>query len=95
MPPINLDQLLCVSWAKGGHNSGVVNHPSKPRYNHLVLNTDNLMDKQLAEFRSGSWWMTWKDFLVDKTGASIFPPKTGGGIRAAIEKAPGRYVQIR
>ncbi len=85
---------MCVL-GEGGHNVGVVNPPSKPRYNHLVLNTDNLMDKQLAEFRSGSWWMTWKDFLMDKAGASIFPPKTGGGFRAAIEEAPGRYVQIR
>ena len=85
---------MCVL-GEGGHNAGVVNPPSKPRYNHLLLNTDNLMDKQLAEFRSGSWWMTWNDFLMDRAGAPVLPPKIGGGLRAAIEGAPGRYVRIR
>ena len=85
---------MCVL-GEGGHNAGVVNPSSKPRYNHFVLNTDNLIDKQLAEFRSGSWWMTWNDFLMDKAGVSVLPPKRGGGLRAAIEEAPGRYVRIR
>ena len=44
---------MCVL-GEGGYNVGVVNPPSKPRYNHLVLNSDNLMEKQLAEFRSGA-----------------------------------------
>ena len=85
---------LCVL-GEGGHNGGVVNHPSKPRYNHFALNNDNLTNKQLAEFRSGSWWRTWHDFLTDRVGEPVLPPKTGGGIRAAIERAPGRYVRIR
>lgn len=84
---------LCVL-GEGGHNVGVVNPPGKRRYNHFILNTDNLTDKQLAEFRSGSWWMTWNDFLMVRAGKPVLPPKTGGGLRAGIEKAPGRYVRI-
>ena len=78
---------------EGGHNAGVITPPAKNRHHHYVLNSKDPFNKQSAEKREGSWWVTWNEFLLSYASDEVSPPKPGGGLRPVIEEAPGRYVK--
>jgi polyhydroxyalkanoate synthase len=78
---------------EGGHNAGVITPPAKNRHHHYILNPDDQFNKQSAEKRIGSWWVSWNKFLLSCAGNEVSPPKPGGGLRPIIEEAPGRYVK--
>ncbi len=88
--------------AGSGHIAGVVNPPAANKYQYWTSDTPQ---PSLAAFRAsaretkGSWWPDWAAWIVQQSPATV--PATGarqpgaGGIYAAIEDAPGRYVRLR
>jgi polyhydroxyalkanoate synthase subunit PhaC len=84
---------LTLVLGKGGHNSGVVNPPSHCRHDHVRLDLSDPLDLDHATQIQGSWWVSWRDFLVTTAGAMGGVIGPGGGIRPIIEPAPGRYVR--
>ncbi|WP_039455726.1 PHA/PHB synthase family protein [Candidatus Jidaibacter acanthamoebae] len=77
-----------------GHVAGVVNHPSKNKYNHWVnekydANPDTWFNN--AKEVAGSWWLDWDKWLEPKSGELVEPRKINA--KAAIEAAPGSYVK--
>ena len=83
---------ICVL-GEGGHNAGVISPPTNNRHDHYMLSGANPSDRQTAEKRNGSWWVSWNQFLLPQAGAKVRPPRPGGGLRPVIEVAPGRYVK--
>jgi polyhydroxyalkanoate synthase len=85
----------------GGHNSGIVNQPGKPRSRYLwshrpagafYVGPDDWLAE--AEPRQGSWWPEWKGWLADKSSGQAPPPGIGApelGL-PVLGAAPGTYV---
>lgn len=42
-----------------------------------------------------SWWTDWRDWLAERSGASVPPPPLGSDAYPAIADAPGTYVVER
>lgn len=91
--------------AGSGHIAGVVNPPAAGKYQYWTndaatngaATTLDAFVAGAAETK-GSWWPHWLGWLrghgaetVPATGAR----RPGGGSKAAIEEAPGRYVRAR
>ncbi len=81
-----------------GHIAGVVNSPSKTKYQYWTGNgpRDDLETwAEHAEEHPGSWWPDWLVW-IEQMGAELVPAREpGGGKLAPIEDAPGRYVKVR
>lgn len=77
--------------ADSGHIAGVVNPPEAKKYCHWVSDilpptSDGWM--AYAKERQGSWWPLWADWLKQRSGDQIAPPRP-------VKKnppAPGKYV---
>ncbi len=88
--------------AGSGHIAGVVNPPAAKKYQYWTSDTPR---SSLAAFRAaaretqGSWWPDWAAWIVQQSPATVPAAGArvpgGGGIYAAIEDAPGRYVRLR
>jgi poly(3-hydroxyalkanoate) synthetase len=48
-----------------------------------------------AEFQQGSWWTDWAQWIARYRGDQVPARQPGSGEVAAIEDAPGSYVQVR
>ncbi|MFA9441981.1 MAG: PHA/PHB synthase family protein [Hyphomicrobium sp.] len=78
-----------------GHIAGVVNPPSKVKYQYW---TNNKPAKTLEEWTKsatehpGSWWPHWAKWLAGHSGAWTAPREPGEKL-GAIEDAPGSYVK--
>jgi polyhydroxyalkanoate synthase len=86
----------------GGHNAGAVSEPGHPHRHHRLHHAERdarflSPDEWLAaaEYRDGSWWPTWIDWLKTHSGKMIGPPSLGGtgGQFPALCDAPGTYVK--
>ncbi len=81
-----------------GHIAGVVNAPSKAKYQYWTGNgpAENLEKwAERAQEHAGSWWPDWL-MWIEQMGAEVVPARApGGGKLAPIEDAPGRYVKVR
>lgn len=83
-----------------GHIAGVINPPAKHKRSHW-LRADGALPPshgewlQGAQEHPGSWWTDWSQWLQGHAGKLVPAPKRYGKGRsyAAIEPAPGRYVQ--
>jgi polyhydroxyalkanoate synthase subunit PhaC len=83
----------------GGHNAGVVSEPGH-RNRHFRIShrppesryvgPDEWQEQ--AEFRNGSWWPAWRDWLEKHSSTEVAPPPMGSQRYPAIEDAPGHYV---
>jgi len=90
---------VCFVLADSGHVMGVINPPTKQQSGYWYSDgTDNGVDAdswlQAAEYRKGSWWPHWHEWLATRQPEQVaarFPGAAGSGI---IEPAPGRYVKI-
>jgi len=81
--------------AGSGHIAGVVNHPSRNKYQHWTGGPPvGTLDDWLAtaEEHPGSWWPDWQRWIAALDDARVPAREAGGGIFAPIEDAPGRYV---
>ncbi len=82
--------------ANGGHNAGIVSEPGhEGRYYHIrerkkdstYLDPKTWLKK--AEFREGSWWIAWHDWLViHSSKKQVSAPK----LDKKLPNAPGKYV---
>lgn len=48
-----------------------------------------------ATFHQGSWWTDWSAWLAGHGDGQVLAREPGNGGLAAIEDAPGSYVQVR
>ncbi len=77
-----------------GHVAGVVNHPSKNKYNHWVNDKyDSNPDVWLSRAKevAGSWWLDWDKWLESQSGELVAARKIN--VKKALEDAPGSYVK--
>jgi polyhydroxyalkanoate synthase len=86
--------------AASGHIAGSINPASKNRRNYWVNDSEASLtpDEWLAgaSERKGSWWPHWAEWLGQRSGKPVAPPKKPGNRNyKEIEPAPGRYVKAR
>ncbi len=85
--------------AGSGHIAGVVNPPSKQKYQYWTGGAPGGSDldewlTNAMEF-PGSWWPDWLDWLKAQDAETVPARKIGGGKLKPIEDAPGSYVKVR
>jgi len=81
-----------------GHIAGVINPPSAEKYGYWTGET--LPDEpeawlNRATYHQGSWWTDWTKWIARHGGGQVPARQPGAGKLAAIEDAPGSYVQVR
>ena len=84
--------------AGSGHVAGVINPPSKPKYQYWVNeNTKSTADEWLkkAKEHAGSWWSHWAEWTKTYSGPLVPATKPGEGKLHILEDAPGSYVKVR
>jgi len=81
-----------------GHIAGVINPPSANKYGYWMgkaLPADPEAWLGGAKFHQGSWWTDWTKWIARHGGGQVPARQPGSGELAAIEDAPGSYVQVR
>ena len=84
--------------AGSGHIAGVINPPSKPKYQFW---TDGPPEGDLetwlakAEEHPGSWWPYWFAWLERQAPERVKARKPGAGKLKPLGEAPGTYVLVR
>jgi polyhydroxyalkanoate synthase len=81
-----------------GHVAGVINPPSAKKYGYWTrksLSADPEVWLKGADYHEGSWWTDWQKWLAGHGGEQVPAREPGSGDLAAIEEAPGSYVQVR
>jgi polyhydroxyalkanoate synthase len=82
-----------------GHIAGVVNPPSKHKYQYWTGGTPRGDDLngwlRTATMHPGSWWPDWMAWLKEQTPEEVDARQPGGGRYTPIEDAPGSYVKVR
>ena len=82
--------------AGSGHIAGVINPPSKPKYQYWTQPKfeAETLDEWLAsvEEHAGSWWPHWSQWLGNLSGDWV-APRTPGAVLGCLEDAPGSYVK--
>ena len=85
---------------ESGHIAGIINPPSKNKYDHWV-NPDNDLSVDAedwlvsAEKISGSWWTDWSAWILQQDQSKVKSRYPGTGALSSIEDAPGSYVRKR
>jgi polyhydroxyalkanoate synthase len=84
--------------AGSGHIAGVVNHPSKQKYQYwtgaeVAGSLEDWMAK--ATEHAGSWWPDWFAWIEQQDSRRVSARPPGNGKLKPIEDAPGRYVRVR
>lgn len=85
----------------GGHNAGIVSEPGHP-HRHFLFQTRKPGTpyqspeewQQTAQYREGSWWLLWVEWLSKHSGKSVSPPPMGAPEQGypILCEAPGTYV---
>ena len=81
--------------AASGHIAGVVNPPSKPKYQYW---TDGPPEGSLEEWitkateHPGTWWPYWFRWIEEQARERVPAREPGGGVLQPICDAPGTYV---
>ena len=86
----------------GGHNAGIVSPPGHPHRHYQLLERAAggayvAPDEWLAAAPDtpGSWWPAWQQWLAERSGAPVQPPRVGAAAYRPVGDAPGRYVLER
>ena len=88
----------------GGHNVGIVNPPGSSKSSYRVSTWrggDRILTPEEwlehSEFRTGSWWGEWFDWLEQHSGGWRTPPDMGAPQSGLppLCAAPGSYVYMR
>ena len=81
-----------------GHIVGVVNPPSKRKYQYWTGSKPNGgdFDEWVAKAKEhpGSWWPDWLAWLKKLNATEVAARKPGGAKLKPIEDAPGSYVRV-
>jgi polyhydroxyalkanoate synthase len=82
-----------------GHIAGVVNPPSKMKYQYWTGEAPEGKDLDgwihNATEHPGSWWTDWIAWIKAQDAEEVEARAPGGGVLAPIEDAPGSYVKVR
>ncbi len=84
--------------AGSGHIAGVVNPPSKPKYQYW---TDGPVEGTLEEWiarateHPGTWWPYWFQWIERQAPERVPAREPGGGKLRPICDAPGTYVKMK
>jgi polyhydroxyalkanoate synthase subunit PhaC len=84
--------------AGSGHVAGVINPPSKRKYQHWTGGPpEGGFDAWIAAAQEtpGSWWPDWLAWLTAQAPARLPARAVGGGKLAPLADAPGDYVRVR
>jgi polyhydroxyalkanoate synthase len=85
--------------AGSGHIAGVVNPPSKTKYQYWTgsdpVSADLAGWIAKAVPHPGSWWPHWLSWLKSLDATTVPARQIGGGMLKPIEDAPGSYVKVR
>ena len=85
--------------AGSGHIAGVVNPPTKPKYQYWTgdVPTGSDVDVWLktATEHPGSWWPDWLDWIKSLNAKTVPARAIGGGKLTPIEDAPGSFVKAK
>ncbi len=83
----------------GGHNAGIVNPPGRARRHYRLLTSAAGSSRPdpdhwlgIAPDHEGSWWPAWQQWLQQRSGAAMAPPRLGPAGARRLDDAPGRYV---
>jgi polyhydroxyalkanoate synthase subunit PhaC len=84
--------------AGSGHIAGVVNPPTRNRYQYWtngppVGELETWLEA--AEEHPGSWWPDWQSWSEAQDRRRVPAREIGGGKLTAIEDAPGSYVRMK
>jgi polyhydroxyalkanoate synthase subunit PhaC len=85
--------------AGSGHIAGVINPPSKPKYQYWTgekpsgSNVESWL--KTATEHPGSWWPDWLEWLKAQDKNMVPVRKIGGGKLKPTEAAPGSYVKVK
>ncbi|MCY4305226.1 MAG: class I poly(R)-hydroxyalkanoic acid synthase [Aestuariivita sp.] len=90
------DKTFVVS--ESGHIAGIINPPSKNKYNHytnddLTLSSSEWMTG--ADCNEGSWWPRWEKWLKSRSGRNVPARFPGDSQHTVLADAPGTYVMIK
>jgi len=81
--------------SQSGHIAGIINPPGKKKYGHYVSDGGFARGyegwRDQSNFREGSWWPTWGDWLGPRAGGLVPARDPGEG----FGPAPGQYVHER
>jgi polyhydroxyalkanoate synthase len=82
--------------SQSGHIAGIVNPPSKNKYDHFT-NTDLTLSPEDwqagSERHKGSWWPRWGAWLAPRSGKMVPARQPGDSAHPPLGPAPGRYVR--
>ncbi|MQQ09912.1 class I poly(R)-hydroxyalkanoic acid synthase [Epibacterium sp. SM1979] len=84
--------------SQSGHIAGIINPPSRNKYGHYVnksLKGDAEAWMEGAEFREGSWWPVWAEWLKGRSGKQVPARLPGSVTYPALEAAPGQNVKVK
>ncbi len=85
--------------AGSGHIAGVVNPPSKPKYQYWTGDAPKGSDVEAwmktATEHPGSWWPDWLDWIKSLNDKTVPARAIGGGKLKALEDAPGSFVKAK
>jgi polyhydroxyalkanoate synthase subunit PhaC len=84
--------------AGSGHIAGVINPPSRGRYQYWTGGTpEGSLETWLeqAEERPGSWWRHWQAWVEAQDRKRVKARGIGAGKLTPIEDAPGSYVRAQ
>jgi polyhydroxyalkanoate synthase len=97
------DTEMTFVLTSGGHNAGIVSEPGHP-HRHFQISTRGAQDKYLppdvwqasTPSQEGSWWPSWQEWLVTRSGPPGAPPAMGAAALGypPMGDAPGTYVLI-
>jgi polyhydroxyalkanoate synthase len=83
--------------AGSGHIAGVINPPSRPKYQYWT-NDGRAATLEAwiegAQEHPGSWWPHFADWLAGHSGRMV-PARVPGARSGVIEDAPGSYVRVK
>jgi polyhydroxyalkanoate synthase len=88
----NADVRYVLSSA--GHIAGIVNPPSPKSWYRTGEPTppDPTEWLEASTLREGSWWEDWAEWIGERSGERVPPPKMGSRKHRALGDAPGTYV---
>jgi polyhydroxyalkanoate synthase len=84
--------------AGAGHIAGVVNPPTKDKYQYWIggppIGSFEAWTESAREIK-GSWWGDWIQWLVAHAPGKVKARQPGGGRLSPICDAPGEYVKVK